>query len=435
MCKNGLKFETKFTIDAVIGVTLDEKEVFLISVNEIFRTKKESAISDEDSSNVSDVEMGSISRRKKRKRNRLVKRELGSDGESGHEQDDDRPDAQSESLNRDSNDDNSIMFIKEEPHATSWPTSSCSFQDPNAGEQSELTFSPYPGADVSHDATDLKFADASFPSNVNQSMMNRSCPRQQASSAYLSPSGNHTVMSQIGGDHTQGANQVIEVSPDVVYICLWWMLHPLITSFCQNISFSWRVAFQSYVSVEVSVDGKQNKKAPSGSADLPRLLAQLPSLRTSHKHGTLKPKHNRFCDLCGKRFTSQYGYQVHLKRHQGIHPYTCEVCGKASNRVRKAHSQAAGKCDFPMAGRKCSVMSALDESCIGLPPGHYPRPIPSTPAREKPTKRCRICYMKGRRKEVRHYCVGCLAQPGLCLGECFRLFHTGPLPTRKTSTW
>ena len=77
-----------------------------------------------------------------------------------------------------------------------------------------------------------------------------------------------------------------------------------------------------------SVRVHTDKKAPSGSADLPRLLAQLPSLRTSHKHGTLKPKHNRFCDLCGKRFTSQYGYQVHLKRHQGIHPYTCEVCGK-----------------------------------------------------------------------------------------------------------
>ena len=38
LCKNGLNYKAVFTIDALIGVTLDDKDVFLVNVNETVRS-------------------------------------------------------------------------------------------------------------------------------------------------------------------------------------------------------------------------------------------------------------------------------------------------------------------------------------------------------------------------------------------------------------
>lgn len=55
---------------------------------------------------------------------------------------------------------------------------------------------------------------------------------------------------------------------------------------------------------------------------------------------------------------------------------------------------------------------------------HYCVPIPSTPGKARPTKRCRICYRNGLRKDSRYHCSTCTDQPGLCKG-CFDLYHRG----------
>ena len=45
-------------------------------------------------------------------------------------------------------------------------------------------------------------------------------------------------------------------------------------------------------------------------------------------------------------------------------------------------------------------------------------------------KMFRVCYAKGKRTEAGHiirctqYCEECPEKPGLCLGECFRIYHT-----------
>ena len=45
-------------------------------------------------------------------------------------------------------------------------------------------------------------------------------------------------------------------------------------------------------------------------------------------------------------------------------------------------------------------------------------------------KICRVCYARGRRTEAGHvvkstiYCEQCPEKPGLCLGECFKTYHT-----------
>lgn len=52
---------------------------------------------------------------------------------------------------------------------------------------------------------------------------------------------------------------------------------------------------------------------------------------------------------------------------------------------------------------------------------HFPDLIPPT-TKQKPTKRCVLCYEKGLRKESRYWCTDC--KTDLCPAPCFKLYHT-----------
>jgi len=39
LCRNGLNFKTEFSVEALIGITLDKEDVVLVSINEIIRTE------------------------------------------------------------------------------------------------------------------------------------------------------------------------------------------------------------------------------------------------------------------------------------------------------------------------------------------------------------------------------------------------------------
>ncbi|XP_063302359.1 piggyBac transposable element-derived protein 4-like [Pelobates fuscus] len=56
--------------------------------------------------------------------------------------------------------------------------------------------------------------------------------------------------------------------------------------------------------------------------------------------------------------------------------------------------------------------------------GHFCFRIPPTPKKKTPQKRCRLCYQRGVRTETSFYCPDCPSQPGLCIGNCFKEFHT-----------
>ena len=55
LCKNGLSFRNKFTIEAVIGVTLDDEDVLLVSISEMVKAAMTQESSDGDNSSVEDV--------------------------------------------------------------------------------------------------------------------------------------------------------------------------------------------------------------------------------------------------------------------------------------------------------------------------------------------------------------------------------------------
>ena len=64
-----------------------------------------------------------------------------------------------------------------------------------------------------------------------------------------------------------------------------------------------------------------------------------------------------------------------------------------------------------------------DENVVRLTGRHFIAKIEST-AKARPQKRCRVCYKKGVWKESRYQCPQCPSQPGLCLEDCYKAYHT-----------
>ena len=55
---------------------------------------------------------------------------------------------------------------------------------------------------------------------------------------------------------------------------------------------------------------------------------------------------------------------------------------------------------------------------------HFPSVFPGTPSHRSPRKRCRVCSRSGLRRDTTVFCPDCPDQPALCIGECFRKYHT-----------
>ncbi|XP_053316411.1 piggyBac transposable element-derived protein 4-like [Spea bombifrons] len=55
---------------------------------------------------------------------------------------------------------------------------------------------------------------------------------------------------------------------------------------------------------------------------------------------------------------------------------------------------------------------------------HFIFKIPPTAKKQNPQKRCRVCYSRGQRKDTTFYCPDCPGKPALCVGDCFKLYHT-----------
>ena len=55
---------------------------------------------------------------------------------------------------------------------------------------------------------------------------------------------------------------------------------------------------------------------------------------------------------------------------------------------------------------------------------HCPTLIPATQNKEKPQKRCIVCYKNNVRRESRYHCEQCVTNPWLCATPCFLRYHT-----------
>ena len=79
LCKNGLAFKRKFSIDAVIGVTIDEDDVFLVSMNELVKTDVPPSPTSSDGDDRLSIPDGQQRNHKRQRKRKYVKTEQGAE--------------------------------------------------------------------------------------------------------------------------------------------------------------------------------------------------------------------------------------------------------------------------------------------------------------------------------------------------------------------
>lgn len=52
---------------------------------------------------------------------------------------------------------------------------------------------------------------------------------------------------------------------------------------------------------------------------------------------------------------------------------------------------------------------------------HFPDHVPPTAKKINATRKCKVCSLKGLRRESRYYCAAC--NVALCVTPCFKKFH------------
>ncbi|GFR70878.1 PiggyBac transposase Uribo2 [Elysia marginata] len=70
------------------------------------------------------------------------------------------------------------------------------------------------------------------------------------------------------------------------------------------------------------------------------------------------------------------------------------------------------------------VVTEDNEDLARLTGRHFIYELPPSANKLRPQKRCRVCFKRGQRRDTRFHCPTCPSPPGLCLGECFKLYHT-----------
>ena len=76
-------------------------------------------------------------------------------------------------------------------------------------------------------------------------------------------------------------------------------------------------------------------------------------------------------------------------------------------------------------GSACSSrdLRKQDEN-VRLSGSHFSETFPSTACKERPYRRCRLCLIRGLRRETRQFCNVCPSKPALCKSGCFEDYHT-----------
>ena len=84
LCRNGLNYKFEFNVSALIGITLDKNEVFLVDIRETVKNnvKEDDDSGEENGANDNDVGSPKSPSRKKRKHRRKRSHSAMSDGES-----------------------------------------------------------------------------------------------------------------------------------------------------------------------------------------------------------------------------------------------------------------------------------------------------------------------------------------------------------------
>ncbi|XP_053577439.1 zinc finger protein 420 isoform X2 [Bombina bombina] len=172
-------------------------------------------------------------------------------------------------------------------------------------------------------------------------------------------------------------------------------------------------------SADVSFSLLQNQKshiAPCSECGKKRFTGK--SQRFIHQK-THTEKKAFSCSVCGKRFNWKTNLMTHLKIHTGEKASSHPKCGKCF--TQKSHLIKHQEMLFNQPPNPPTYESENVQRLYGK---HFPCRIPPTARKKSPQKKCRVCYKKGVRKDSSYYCPSCPSLPGLCITDCFRIFHT-----------
>ena len=134
LCRNGLTYKSKFCINALIGITLDEDDVMLVDIRETVKSlgAEDSAEESGDASNQTARSQTSRKHKKRKRRNRTdngesYQSDSGSEAAASGEEDVEPPVKRLVKQEDDGEDSDDLVFIKDEPADTSNTSQMTSF--------------------------------------------------------------------------------------------------------------------------------------------------------------------------------------------------------------------------------------------------------------------------------------------------------------------
>lgn len=285
LCKNGLVFKNKFSIEAVIGVTLDDKYMFHVSMNQVVESPvTPSAEEDGDNKSSSNEKVETNGHKQKRRKRRHMKQEAGTSEISN---DEDVSDHNSLDTDR------SPSYEKNSHNTTKHPPLSSKIT------KVESDYVPF-GAD-GEEQDDIVFVKQEIDDNWSYS---------QADQSRMS----------VSQDHAQDQGYFHATNKDLT---------------SQNNS-GWHLVKQSSSSAVLGPESSQSSaRMDQTSNHQKRVFICSICNKSCTTRGNLK-KHENWhrgiypyhCSYCNKGFMASNDLRAHLTNHTGIMQFRCDLCGK-----------------------------------------------------------------------------------------------------------
>ncbi|KAK2146195.1 hypothetical protein LSH36_625g01004 [Paralvinella palmiformis] len=340
LCRNGLTFKSKFSIEALIGVTLDDSDVFLVSINELIRSEKahtkESSVSNshresdnnqkKSNRNIPDKEKQRETRDRDTWQHKRKRPEIKEEEETSEEDDDMDEPEEGEICMPYIQKQHMHMWDEEEDHGSTGYDDSSSQSFPPVGERM------LPRLDNTQHMSPVKQARVQAQPRIPQRVVENADivyikeePDDEESwpppddedidESELHPDGmftNMTGMGNAGFDEEQNYHEEVDGENCFYAVC------------------DYEEEYE--MSQEISQEMTQDMSHDPGQMPSP----QPSSAKKSRPSSSVQTMY--FCQICGQSFGSLAAYNTHKDEHKGIFKFPCSECDKGYSTKAKLNT-------------------------------------------------------------------------------------------------